>query len=138
MAAAPIFPGTIKTPALALTTANTTAAFADFWTPSTGGGKLESISIAQDGSSSVLLDWAVSTGGTSYPIGGTTLITSGAGTDGVTGALDALNTSAFPWARSDGVNRYFLLATGWKLQARLRGQLAAGKTVYITGQAGEF
>lgn len=140
MAAAPIYPGTIKTPALALTTANTTAAFADFWTPSTSaGGKLESISIAQDGTTGLGgIDWAVSTGGAAYVIGNTTAITSGAGTDGATASMDILNATTFPWIRSDGVNRYFLLGAGWKLQARLRSPLAAGKTVYVTGQAGDF
>lgn len=140
MAAAPIYPGTLKTPLLALTTANTTAAFADFWTPSTSaGGKLESISIAQSGSTLLLgVDWAISTGGTAYPIGATTGVTSGAGTDGTNAALDALNTAAFPWARSDGVNRYMLLGAGYKLQARLRSPLSAGNTLYLTGQAGDF
>lgn len=139
MAANPIYPGTIKTPALALTTANTTAAFADFWTPSTSaGGKLESIAVTQDSTDTIGLDWAISTGGTAYPIGASTAISSGAGTDGTIAANNALNVTTFPWLRNDGVNGYFLLQAGWKLQARLRAPLDAGKTMYITGQAGDF
>lgn len=139
MAANPIYVGTIKTPALALTTANTTAAFSDFWTPSTSaGGKLESIAVTQDSTDTIGLDWAISTGGTAYPIGATTAVTSGAGTDGTGAAIDGLSATSFPWARSDGVNRYFLLQAGWKLQVRLRAPLDAGKTMYVTGQAGDF
>lgn len=140
MAAAPIYPGSLKTPLLALTTANTTAAYADFWTPSTSaGGKLESISIAQSGSTLLLgIDWAVSTGGASYPVGATTAVTSGAGTDGATASQDGLSTGTFPWARSDGINRYMMLGAGYKLQARLRSPLSAGNSLYLTGQAGDF
>ena len=140
MASAPIYPGSIKTPLLALTTANTTSAFSDFWTPSTSaGGKLEAISIAQSGSTLLLgLDWAVSTGGTAYVIGATTAVSSGAGTDGATAAHDGLNTTTFPWVRSDGINRYMMLGAGYKLQVRLRSPLAAGNTVYLQGQAGDF
>lgn len=139
MAANPIYPGSIKTPKLALTTANTTAAFADFWTPSTSaGGKIESISITQDSTDTIGLAWAVSTGGASYPLGVTTAVTAGAGTDGTVAAIDGLSTATFPWARSDGVNRYFLLEAGWKLQARLQAPLDAGKTMYLVGQAADF
>lgn len=139
MAASPIYPGTIKTPALAFTTANTTSAYSDFWTPSTSaGGKLESIAITQDSTDTIGLDWAISTGGTAYPIGVSTAISSGAGTDGTIAAADGLNATTFPWVRSDGVNRYFLLGAGWKLQVKLRAPLDAGKTMYITGQAGDF
>jgi len=139
MASAPIYPGTIKSPTLALTTANTTAAFTDFWTPSTSaGGKLESIGVSQDSTDTIGLDWAISTGGASYPIGCTTAISSGAGTDGTIAAVDALSTASFPFARSDGINRYLLLGAGYKLQVRLRAPLDAGKTMYLYGQGGDF
>ena len=40
--------------------------------------------------------------------------------------------------RSDGLNRYFMLEAGSKLQVRLRAPLDAGKTLYVVGQAADF
>jgi hypothetical protein len=138
MAASPIYVGTLKTPVVTLTTAHSTASFVDVWTPSTGsGGKLESICITQDSTAGRTLQWAVSTGSASYLIG-ETAITSGAGTDGATKATDALNATDFPWIRSDGVNRYFMLQGGYKLQVRPRTALDAGKVLNIVGQGGDF
>lgn len=138
MAAAPIYPGSIKTPLAAVTTANTTAAWADVWAPSTSnGGKLEALMAAQDSTSIMTLQWAISTGGTAYIIGETPIPAS-AGTDGTTKSYDVLNVTDIPGIRTDGVNRYFMLAAGYKLQVRPRAAIAAGKTLYIAGQAGDF
>lgn len=139
MAAAPIYPGTIKTPLATLTTVNTTATFYDVWTPSTSaGGKLESLTVTQDSTqTSRTLTWAVSTGGASYPIG-QTVVTSGAGTDGTAKAMDVFNQTELPWMRSDGVNRYMMLQAGYKLQVRPSTAVDAGKTLYIVGHGADF
>jgi len=137
MATQPQFPGTIKSAAVQIASADGTN-FKDLFTAGASGSKVESISACNtDAANAYVIQFAVNVGGTDYVIGEVN-VPAGAGTNGTTKAVNVVNQTDLPWVKDDGVRTYIYLANGDKLRVRSKTTLSGSNTVDLFVQAGDF
>jgi hypothetical protein len=129
----PIFPLTIQTYAVAVVPADTTTE-KTLVTAGAYGTRIDVISVTSTDTSAQTFKVLVNDGATSYQIGEVVVpITSG--TDGVTLAVKALNTSFFPWLDSSGS---IFLEAGWKLNVACKSTVTVAKQVTWVAFAGDY
>lgn len=136
MATAPIFPGAVKTPAAQIQNADGTNAVT-LMTAGASGAKIESIAATSTDTSPVTVQVIATISAVDYTLG-EVAIPAGSGTNGTAKAVDLLNVSDLPWARSDGVNRYLLLGSGVVLKLKAKTAVTAGKVLQFMAQGGDF
>lgn len=136
MANAPVFPGTVQTPAARIQNSDGTNAVT-LMTAGASGAKVESIAATSTETVAVVVQLIATISSVDYTLGEVS-IPAGSGTNGSAKAVDLLNVTDMPWVRSDGVNRYLLLGSGVALKVKAKTTLTAGKVLHFLGQAGDF
>lgn len=136
MGTQPIFPATVKNGVVSFVNSDGTN-LKQVYAAGTNGSKVESLAAASSDTVAAVLQFTITVGGTDCIVGEAS-IPAGAGTDGLTKAVDVLSLSNLPWLRTDGNNRYLYLAKGSTLKAKAKTTVTAGKTVYLFAQAGDY
>lgn len=133
----PIFPGTLKNYAARIQNADGTNAVTLITGP-TNGCKVESIAVTSDDTAAQTLQLIATISAVDYILG-ECAIAIGAGTNGTAKAVNLLNTTDFPWLRSDEAGRpYLYVASGTTLKLKSKVAVTAAKTIAAFAQAGDF
>ena len=108
------------------------------YTASANDAVVKSLAACSVGAPAATLMVAIDIGGGHYPIGAVTVPT-GAGTDGVTNAIDCLNAAAFPHLPTDRNGKRCLpLKAGNILKVAYLCSLANGQAVTVVATAEEY
>ena len=133
----PIFPGTLQNYRARIQNADGTTPVTLITGP-TNGCKVESIAVTSDDTVAVVLQLIATISAVDYILGECT-IAIGSGTNGTAKAVNLLNTTDFPWLRSDEAGRpYLYVASGTTLKLKAKTAVSSTKTVAAFAQAGDF
>lgn len=136
MANAPIFPGSIVNGVTTIVNADSTNK-KTLVTAGSNGTRVEAISVTSDDTTTRVLQFWITVGGVDYLLGEVSA-TLGAGSDGATKAINALNATDLPWVRSEGGNPVLYLKSGEVLKVMTKVAVTAAKTIYVRAQGVDY
>lgn len=105
--------------------------------PPAAGARIKSLAITSDDTVARTLQIYKTIGGVDYLLG-EIVVPIGAGSDGVTNAVNGLSGSLMPHLQTDGVSKWLEVATGTTINIKSKVAVTAGKTIYITAEVGDF
>lgn len=136
MAARPIYLSNIKNAVYALQNGDGVA-LKTLLTAGASGSRLKSLNITSDDTSTRVLQLWVTISGVDYLLGEVSA-TLGAGSDGATLPIKALDPAKLPSLQADGVNYFLDLASGAVLKVKAKVAVTAAKTIYLFGEYGDI
>lgn len=108
-----------------------------FTTPAASGTRVKNLIATGDDTAIRVFQIIKTIGGVDYPLGEVS-IPVGAGTDGVTAAVDVFAGTLIKGLQTDGISKWLEVATGTTLALKAKVAVTAGKSIYFTGEGGDF
>jgi hypothetical protein len=106
-------------------------------TPVGAGTRLKNLIITSDDTSARTLQLVKTVSAVDYILG-EIVIPIGAGTDGATAAVDVFAGSLLAGLQTDGISKWIDVASGTTLSLQAKVAVTAAKTIYISGEGGDF
>lgn len=106
-------------------------------TPAGDGTRLKNLIATSDDTSSRTLQLVKSVSAVDYILGEID-IPAGAGTDGATEAVDVFAGTRIKGLQTDGISKWIDVANGTTLSLQAKVAVTAAKTIYLSGEGGDF
>lgn len=106
-------------------------------TPVAAGTRLKNLIVTSDDTVNRTFQLVKTVGGVDYILGEIS-VTLGAGTDGATAAIDVFAGTLIKGLQTDGISKWIDVANGTVLNLRAKVAVTAGKSVYFSGEGGDF
>lgn len=138
MSANPTLISTVRDFATKIQPADATAAKDLVGTPAIAGTRLKNLIITSDDTAARVVQIVKLIGAVAYILGEID-VPIGAGTDGATAPVDGFaSTNRIKGLQTDGVSSWIDVASGDKIQVQVKVAVTAAKTIYVTGEGGDF
>lgn len=136
MAAAPIFLSNIKNCVAQLQNADGTN-LVTLLSPGASGSRLKALNVSSDDTVTRVLQLWVTVAAVDYLVG-EVVATLGAGSDGATKPINALNLNDLPGLQFDGAKSFMDIANGTVLKVKSKVAVTAGKKIQLFGEYGDI
>lgn len=105
--------------------------------PVPAGSRIKNLIATSDDTVTRVFQIVKTVGGVDHILGEIS-VTLGAGTDGLTAAIDVFAGTLIKGLQTDGISKWIDVANGTTLNLRAKVAVTAGKSVYFSGEGGDF
>jgi hypothetical protein len=137
MSANPTLISTVRDFAVKIVNADGTGLKSLSVAPPAAGTRVKSLIVASDDTVARVLQLVKTIGGVAYILGEVD-IPIGAGTDGLTAAVDVYAAPRIKGLQTDGIVKWIDVANGDLLGLQAKVAITAGKTIYVSAEGGDF